>query len=65
MFSSGFLFEEERKGESSEQAMLLLGISLLPAGHLGEISSAHTEHLEELRVGQVLVKARRASQPAV
>ena len=38
--------------------MLLLGFSLLPAGHLFEISSAHTEHLVKLRVGQVLVKSR-------
>ena len=61
MFLSGFLFEKEANGDSSEQAMLLLGISLLPAGHLLEISSAYTEHRVELRVGQVLVKARRVA----
>jgi len=38
--------------------MFLLCISLLPARHLGKISSAHSEHLLEVSVGQILVKAR-------
>ncbi len=38
--------------------MLLFGISLLPARHLAEISSAHSEHLLKFGVGQILMKAR-------
>ena len=37
--------------------MLLLGVRLLPAGHLGKVGKAHAECFLEVRVGEVLVKA--------
>lgn len=38
---------------ASEQAMLLLSISLLPCRHLGELCCAHAEGLLEVGVGEI------------